>query len=95
MEAIIDLLKGNPAYLAVAVVLAIIVLFGAVKKIFKLLLVGFALIVIYIAYLVYTGEEVNVNRLTRDLESAKEKVLEGTTEKIKEGSEKIIKETLK
>lgn len=95
MEAILDLLKANPAYLGVAVVLAIIILFGVVKKLFKILLIGVALLVIYIAYLVWAGEEVSVKRLTKDLESAREKVIEGTAEKVKEGGEKIIKETLK
>lgn len=95
MEAILDLLKNNPAYLALAVVIAVIILFGVVKKIFKLLLIGLALLIIYIGYLVWSGEEVSVKRLTRDLESAREKVLEETTEKVKEGTQKIIEETLK
>jgi len=95
MEGIIELLKSNPAYLAVAVVLAIIILFGAVKKIFKLLLVGLALLVIYLGYMMWSGQEVSVERLTRDIETAKEKVIDGAVEKAKKESEKIINETLK
>ena len=48
METIIDQLTGNPVYLSVAVVLALIILFGVIKKLIKLV----------IAYMVWTGKEI-------------------------------------
>ena len=58
METIIDQLAGNPVYLAVAVVLALIILFGVIKKLIKLVIIGAAIFVLYIAYMVWAGKEI-------------------------------------
>ena len=58
MEIIIDQLTGNPVYLSVAVVLALIILFGVIKKLIKLVIIGAAIFVLYIAYMVWTGKEI-------------------------------------
>ncbi len=76
METIINTLTHNPVYLAVAVVLALVILFGIVKKLIKMALAMAAVLVIYIAYLVWTGEEVNMDRFNKDIQSAKKVISE-------------------
>ncbi len=56
MENIIEAITANPVYLAIAVVLAIIVVYGFIKKIIKLALVTLSVFILYIAYLHYTGK---------------------------------------
>ena len=53
MEKIIEYFAANPVHLAIALVLAFIILFSFVKKLLKLGLVIVAILIIYIAYLVY------------------------------------------
>lgn len=58
LEQLIKTLTSNPVYLAGAVVLALIIVIGIVKKLVKLALVVVAIFILFIAYLVYTGQEV-------------------------------------
>lgn len=76
MDSIIQSLIDNPVYLAVAVVLALVILFGVVRKLVKLALVMAAVLVMYIAYLVYTGEDVNIDRIKEGVQSAKDVISE-------------------
>ncbi|MCH7764472.1 MAG: hypothetical protein IIB95_12170 [Candidatus Marinimicrobia bacterium] len=76
MDSIIQSLIDNPVYLAVAVVLALVILFGVVRKLVKLALVMAAVLVMYIAYLVYSGEDVNIDRIKEGVQSAKEVISE-------------------
>ena len=56
MENIIEAITANPVYLAIAVILAIVIVYGFIKKIIKLVLVTASIFVLYIAYLHYTGK---------------------------------------
>jgi Ca2+/Na+ antiporter len=76
MDTIINSLTDNPVYLAVAVVLALVILFGVVRKLVKLALVMAAVLIMYIAYLVYSGEDVTYDRFKKDMQSAKEVISE-------------------
>ncbi len=76
MDTIINSLTDNPVYLAVAVVLALVILFGVVRKLVKLALVMAAVLIMYIAYLVYSGEDVTIDRFKKDMQSAKEVISE-------------------
>lgn len=58
MESLFQTFADNPVYLAIAVVLALVILFGVIKKLVKLALVVVAIFVLYIAYLVWTGQSV-------------------------------------
>jgi len=57
MENIIEAITANPVYLAIAVILAVIVVYGFIKKIIKLVLVTASIFILYIAYLHYTGKD--------------------------------------
>ena len=69
MDQLSDLLVSEPIYMAVAVVLALIILFGVIKKLLKLVLVVSALLVLWIAYSTWSGNDVSVKSLTDDLQS--------------------------
>jgi ABC-type bacteriocin/lantibiotic exporter with double-glycine peptidase domain len=94
MEQIIETLTSNPIYLVVAVVLALIILFGVVKKIFKLALIVLALLVLFVAYMVVTGKEVTVKSVQEELQATGKKLgktVEGVKEKISDDAlEKIL-----
>ena len=75
----IEILASNPVYMAVAVVLAIIILLGIIKKLIKLVMVGSAILVLWVAYMVYTGQEVNIESAQQSYETAKETVIEAVS----------------
>ena len=85
MEKIIEYFAANPVHLAIALVLAFIVLFSFVKKLLKLGLVIVAIFIIYIAYLVYTGQEFDPGQFDEVGKKAKEIINES-----KESIEKTI-----
>ena len=72
MEKIIEYFAANPVHLAIALVLAFIVLFSFVKKLLKLGLVIVAIFIIYIEYLVYTGQEFDPGQFDEVGKKAKE-----------------------
>ena len=76
MDVIIEALVENPVYLAVAVVLALIILFGLIRKLIKLVLVVAAILVIYVAYLAWSGEGVDMDRIKEGVQSAGETISE-------------------
>ena len=53
METIIQAFVDNPVYLAVAVILALVIIIGFIRKLMKLVLVVAAILVIYIAYMIF------------------------------------------
>ncbi len=84
-ETIVELLQ-NPFFLLLAVVFAIIILVAVVKKLVKLAMVVVAVFIIYIAYLVWTGQDVaeSIDGLQESVEktfsAGKDKVGEVTDE---------------
>ncbi|ASQ89905.1 hypothetical protein CHL67_02305 [Prosthecochloris sp. GSB1] len=58
MEQFFTTLSANPLYLAVAVIAAIAVLLLFLRKILRLLVILTAVLVLYVAYLKWSGERV-------------------------------------
>ncbi len=58
MENIIEQLSSNPLYLAIGVVLAIILVFGIIKKVAKLIIILAIALIAFAGYLHFTGREV-------------------------------------
>ena len=89
MVDIYEVVINDPIYLAIAVLLAISVVFSIIRKLFKFAVIIIACIVIYIGYLHYSGEEVpqSMDELIEDIE----KKSGSATEKLLKGSEKLIK----
>ena len=86
MDQSIETLVSNPVYMAVAVVLALIILFGVIKKLIKLVMVVAAILILWVAYMVWEGDDVSVESIIEGVqtgvENVKEKVFE-TKEKVK------------
>ncbi len=97
MENIIETMTVNPVYLAIAVILALVVVYGFIKKIIKLVLVAASVFVLYVAYLHYTGKDTGeiTKSVTKTAEKYKDAVTK-TAEKIKKSAvEKLEEEAAK
>lgn len=57
IETFTNLLQ-NPFFLILAVIFAVLIVFGAIKKLFKLAMIVLAAFVIYVAYLMWTGQDI-------------------------------------
>ena len=91
MNQSIELLTSNPVYMAVAVVLALLILVGVIKKLIKFVLVVSALLVLWVAYMVWSGEDVTVESLKEGFQSGIENIKEKTTESAEKAKETINK----
>ena len=91
MENIIETITANPVYLAIAVILAVIVVYGFIKKIIKLVLVTASIFILYIAYLHYTGKDTAeiTQSVSKSAEILKDAVTK-TGEKVKDSAIKTI-----
>ncbi len=58
MESIITFLISNKIILIIAVIISIVIVLSVVKKLVKVALLFLAILVLYAAYLVYTGQKV-------------------------------------
>ena len=76
MESLFDQLTGNPIILAAAVVLALLIIFSFVKRLIRLALFVGAVLVLYIAYLIWTGPDIptSAEDLKETIERGKEVV---------------------
>ena len=91
MENIIEAITSNPVYLAIAVVLAVVVVYGFVKKIIKLALVAASIFVLYVAYLHYTGK--NTSEISKTVSKSAEIIKDAvskTGDKVKDSAIKSI-----
>ena len=91
MENIIEAITANPVYLAIAVVLAVVVVYGFIKKIIKLALVTASIFILYIAYLHYTGN--NTAEISKSVSKSAEILKDAvskTREKVKDSALKSI-----
>ena len=59
-----NIIINDPVYITIAVILAIVVVFSVVKKLFKFAAILVAICVLYIGYLYYTGEEIPRHPMT-------------------------------
>lgn len=94
IETFTNLLQ-NPFFLILAIVFAVIIVFGIIKRLFKLALIVLAAFVIYIVYLVWTGQDVPTSledvrdTMKETVSSSKENAQE-----TKEAVEEKVEETL-
>tara|TARA_Y100000758_G_scaffold29419_1_gene19617 strand:- start:93 stop:356 length:264 start_codon:yes stop_codon:yes gene_type:complete len=75
MDQSIEVLVSNPVYMSVAVVLAIVILLGVIKKLFKLVLIVSAILVLWVAYGI-TFMDWSVEDVKAGMETAIEKTEE-------------------
>ena len=93
MDQSIEMLVSNPVYMAVAVVLALIILFGVIKKLIKLVLVVAAILILWVAYMVWTGNDVSVETIREGVQSGVENVKEKVFETKSELNETVEEKT--
>lgn len=93
MDQSIEMLVSNPVYMAVAVVLALIILFGVIKKLIKLVLVVAAILILWVAYMVWTGNDVSVEIIREGVQSGVENVKEKVFETKSELKETVEEKT--
>ena len=93
MESLINIVFSNPVYLAIAVILTILLAYALIKKVIKLIFTTGVILVIYVIYLNYTGQEVpkNMDDLKESVSEKVEMVKEATTESINEAKESTRK----
>lgn len=91
MESFIDKLTQNPVILAVAVVLALLVVFAFIKRLIKFALFLVAILVLYFAYLILTGKEVPTTpkALKESVEQQMEEVKGAISKKVDEMGETV------
>lgn len=92
MDNLVKLLSENPTYLIVAVVFSIIILFSVAKKLLKISLIAASVFILWIAYTVWTGQEISQDELKGRLIETGEKFKKNTIEKVqKKTEEELIK----
>ena len=92
MDNLVKLLSENPTYLIVAVVFSIIILFSVAKKLLKISLIAASVFILWIAYTVWTGQEISQDELKGRLIETGEKFKKNTIEKVqKKAEEELIK----
>ena len=105
MDQLIEQITSDPVSLAIGLALLIFIIFSMIKKAFKLIIVSVLALVLYIAYLNYTGEkppdfieeimdEVDVDELKKSAEKT-EKEISKSLKKAKKDINKKIKEVEK
>ena len=93
MEVLIDTLFSNPVYMAIAAVLTFLLVYSLIKKIIKWVFMFGVLLIIYVIYLNYTGQEVpkNIDQLKESVSESVDRVKESASESINEAKESTRK----
>ncbi|MEO2116132.1 MAG: hypothetical protein ABGW72_00570 [bacterium] len=102
LENLLNSISSNPAYLAVTIVLMTMIAFSVVKRLFKLVTLGITLLILYYAYIIFTGQPLpdldNIQSQVQELqESAKSTVKDNIDSVLKPLQDKtaLLKDNLK
>jgi len=89
---IINALYSDPVYLVIAIILSALILYSLVKKLVKLMLYLVAILIIYIGYLYFTGQELpkNINEIIDQGSKIGSEIIDKSTVIIEEKIEKVI-----
>jgi hypothetical protein len=98
IETFTNLLQ-NPFFLILGVILAVLIVWGLVKKLFKLALMVLAAFVIYIAYLLWTGQDIptsldSVKDSVHETISSSKENAEETKEVLEDAAKEQVEKTL-
>lgn len=102
VETFTNLLQ-NPFFLILAVIFAVLIVFGVIKKLFKLAMIVLAAFVIYVAYLMWTGQDIptsfdgirdsvkeTISRSKDNVEETKDAAKKKAGEAVEKGIDDII-----
>ena len=89
---IINALYSDPVYLVIAIILSALILYSLVKKLVKLMLYLVAILIIYLGYLYFTGQELpkNINEIIDQGSKIGSEIIDKSTVIIEEKIEKVI-----
>ena len=73
MENLFDIALSNPIYIAILAIIFILLIYAIIKKIIKLVISFGIILIVYVLYLNYTGQE--VPKTVEDLNQALKQVL--------------------
>ena len=90
MDNLVNLLTENPTYLIIAVVFAVIILFSLAKKLLKMSLIAASVLILWIAYTVWTGQEISKDDLKDRFIETGEKLKKNTIEKVQKKTEEEL-----
>tara|TARA_Y100000588_G_scaffold50912_1_gene47855 strand:- start:154 stop:486 length:333 start_codon:yes stop_codon:yes gene_type:complete len=92
INKIYEIIIADPVYITISIVLTVIILFGIIKKLFKIFFIAFAILVLYLFYLNYTGKEIpkDLNELSNSLKENVENVSKDAKELLKDEKLKDI-----
>ena len=92
INIIINALYSDPVYLVIAIILSALILYSLVKKLVKLMLYLVAILIIYLGYLYFTGQELpkNINEIIDQGSKIGSEIIDKSTVIIEEKIEKVI-----
>jgi len=98
IETFTNLLQ-NPFFLILGVIIAVLIVWGLIKKLFKLALIVLAAFIIYIAYLLWTGQDIptsfdSVKDSVQETISSSKENAEETKEGIEDAAKEKVEKTL-
>mgnify|MGYP000417441337 CR=1 FL=1 len=60
-DEIIKMIAEEPIYLSIFILFALIIIYSVLKKFFKLLVIILSALILYLSFLIYSGEELPGN----------------------------------
>ena len=90
MDNLVDLLTQNPTYLIIAVVFSVIILFSVAKKLLKIALIAASVFILWIAYTVWTGQQISQEELKGRFIETGEKFKKSAIEKVQQKTDKEL-----
>ena len=87
---IIDIIINEPIYLAIVLFLSLIIIFSILKKLFKVMIFGLSVLIVYVIYLIYTGQElpgeIEIDPIKDSIEYSIEKAIDTIDQMIEESN---------
>ena len=90
MDNFTEILSANPAYLIVAVVFSVIILFSLAKKLLKITLISISIFILWTAYTIWTGQEFSQGDLKEKLIETGEKIKDNTVKKVQDKTQEEL-----
>ncbi len=90
LSNIIDQIMSNPILMAIAVILLVVILFGILKRLFKIAGFAFLIVIAFLAYVYFTSD--NPRKSVQNLLNDGKEKLNQAKDKAKDVSDEVKKE---
>jgi Ca2+/Na+ antiporter len=92
LENLLNSISSNPAYLAVTIVLMAMIAFSVVKRLFKLVTLGITLLVLYYAYIIFTGQPLpDLDNIQSQVQEQVQELQESAKSTVKDNVDNVLK----